>query len=139
MIGNGGYWNLHYLASPPGYQDPETEAKLIAGDRQPARLHDLLDQPQSHQRPFHDRAAAAGILVGPERLRPDFDVFSYSAVPRRLADGETVTLVPAEGAHLPPQIDTTTDPSKPPSKRASALHSHAARTADRVRGQREQH
>jgi len=30
LIGNGGYWNLHYLASQPGYQDPETGAKLIS-------------------------------------------------------------------------------------------------------------
>ena len=46
VIGNGGYWNLHYLAAQPGYADPETGAKLISAIDSSARLHDLRDQPK---------------------------------------------------------------------------------------------
>jgi acid phosphatase type 7 len=102
VIGNGGYWNLHYLASPPGYKDPESGAKLI--------------QAIDARHGFMTFEFSAKVINGhfttvprpqeswsdPNAYNATFDVFSYSAVPMFLAQGEQVTLLPADGSHVPP-------------------------------------
>jgi hypothetical protein len=104
VIGNGGYWNLHHVASPVGYADPETGAKLLAAtDKRHGYVtfeisqhvingyHTTVPRPQeswSDPNAYDDQA----------------DVFSYSADPIFLADGEDFVLVPENGSHLPPNI-----------------------------------
>ena len=134
VIGNGGYWNLHYLASPPGYQDPETEAKLIAGidgrhgfmtfEISPKVINGHVTTVPRPQESWSD----------PNAYNARFDVFSYSAVPTRLKDGESVTLLPPDGSHLQPAPAQDGDPPLQESTKARALKAHAARTAGRLQG-----
>lgn len=68
----------------------------------------------------------------PKAFNSTFDVFSYSARPLHLNEGDTVTLVPADGAHLPPQTDAAPESAPSRNKRAQALQAHAARTSHRL-------
>ena len=102
VIGNGGYWNLHHLAASPGYQDPQTEAKLIAG----------LDSRHGFMTFELSRKVINGNFTTVPRPQESWsdpaaynmkaDVFSYTAVPMFLTPAETVTLVPKDGSHVPP-------------------------------------
>jgi len=65
-----------------------------------------------------------------------FDVFSYSAAPMFLTDGQTVTLVPADGTNVPPHTDHTKpapDRSDAANQKHQARTSHATRTAQKTR------
>ncbi|HZD88883.1 MAG TPA: metallophosphoesterase [Pseudolabrys sp.] len=103
VIGNGGYWNLHHIASKIGNADPETGAKLMAGvDTRHGFVtfeigrrvinghHTTVPRPQeswSDPNAYDDQA----------------DAFSYPADPVFLADGDEIELLPANGTHLPPE------------------------------------
>lgn len=89
VIGNGGYWNLHRLAAPNGYRDPETEAKLMSSidSRHGFMTFEISDSVINGHfttvpRPQESRTDA-------QAFNASFDVFSYSAVPAFLKDGET--------------------------------------------------
>jgi acid phosphatase type 7 len=135
VIGNGGYWNLHHLGAAPGYKDPETEAELMAG----------IDTRHG----FMTFEISAKVINGhfttvprPQESWSDaqaynatFDVFSYSAVPMFLQDGQTVTLVPPDGANVPPHTDHTAPPparSAESQTKVDARSAHAARTVQKL-------
>ena len=135
VIGNGGYWNLHYLASPPGYQDPQTEAKLIQAI---ASRHGFMTfsislkvingQMTTVPRPHESWS-------DPNAYDATFDVFSYSAVPLRLKDGETVTLLPPDGTQVPVQAaGHRTAPSRHAAHAAASAQAHAKRNAAKLQG-----
>lgn len=127
VIGNGGYWNLHHLQAAPGYQDPETLAKLIKGvdSRHGFMTFDISSKViNGHfttvprpQESWTDESAYNAV----------FDVFSYSAEPMTLEAGQRVTLVPADGANVPPHTDHTR--KEPPQRTASAERRISAREA----------
>ena len=134
VIGNGGYWNLHYLASAPGYQDPETEAKLMQAIDSRHGFMTFSISKKVINGHFTTVPRPQESWSDPNSFNPTFDVFSYSAVPRRLAEGQSVTLVPSEGAHLTPQVDAASSQVPAPSRTAQALKAHAVRTSRRNRG-----
>ncbi len=140
VIGNGGYWNLHRLAAAPGYRDPETGATLVAGidsrhgfmtlDVGAATINGHMTTVPRPQESWTDAQA----------FDATFDVFHYTAAPLFLARGETATLLPAEGAHVPPHVDAAA-PEPPPrghaaAQRVVARDAHAARTLGRLAGHR---
>jgi len=137
VIGNGGYWNLHYLASAPGYQDPETEAKLITAidsrhgfvtfEIGPKVINGHVTTVPRPQESWSD----------PNAYNPNFDVFSYSASPMTLPEGQTVTLVPHDGSNVPPHTEAHGPaPARHGrgAKAHAAIHAHDQRTAHRSRG-----
>lgn len=138
VIGNGGYWNLHHLGAAPGYQDPETMAKLIAGidTRHGFMTFEISEKVINGH--FTTVPRPQESWSDPQAYNAVFDVFSYSAVPMFLPAGQTVTLVPADGSHVPPHTDHKTH--QPPQRsarsrtRVDAQHAHQARTAYKVRG-----
>lgn len=140
VIGNGGYWNLHRLAAANGYRDPETEARLVSSidSRHGFMTFEISDSvinghfttvPRPHES-----------WTDAQAYNASFDVFSYSSVPAFLKDGETVTLVPPDGANVPPHTDHAQ--VNPPARtqaaqrRVQARDAHAARTAQRAHGKR---
>lgn len=127
VIGNGGYWNLHYLASDPGYQDPETEAKLVSAIDSRHGFMTFSISPKVINGHMTTVPRPQESWSDPNAFNPRFDVFSYSARPMHLTEGEQVVLVPPDGS----QVGAT--PSAPATDRAKALDNHAARTAARNR------
>jgi hypothetical protein len=117
VIGNGGYWNLHYLAAQPGYQDPETEAKLISAIDS---RHGFMTFEIGHKiingnfttvpRPQESWSDAKAFNMA-------FDVFSYTATPLFLEDGNDIVLVPENGSHIAPHAGVPRHAR--PSKRAA--------------------
>ncbi|MDO1581599.1 metallophosphoesterase family protein [Rhizobium oryzicola] len=104
VIGNGGYWNLHYLASQPGYTDPETGAKLIqAIDSRHGFMTFELSQKVINGH-FTTVPRPQESWSDPNGYNDKFDVFSYSALPMFLKDGETAELLPSDGSHVEPNI-----------------------------------
>ena len=104
VIGNGGYWNLHHLASHPGYQDPHTGAKLIAAidDRHGFMTFEIGKTAINGH--FTTVPRPQESWSDPKGYNPNFDVFSYPAAPAFLMAGQQVTLVPAGGLNLAPQV-----------------------------------
>jgi hypothetical protein len=100
VIGNGGYWNLHHLGSPPGYADPETTAKLLAGvdDRHGFMTFDIGRKVINGH--FTTVPRPQESWSNPKAFNEQFDVFSYPATPMRLAAGQQVALLPATGSHV---------------------------------------
>ncbi len=141
VIGNGGYWNLHHLAAAAGYRDPETEAALVAGidSRHGFMTFDISEKVINGH--FTTVPRPQESWSDPQAYNATFDVFSYSAQPMMLADGETVTLVPPDGSHIPPHTDHTAAhppaPSDQAHKRQAAREAHAARTVKRTQGHRQ--
>jgi hypothetical protein len=139
VIGNGGYWNLHHLGAAPGYKDPETEAELMAGidSRHGFMTFEISSKVINGH--FTTVPRPQESWSDAQAYNATFDVFSYSAAPMFLADGESITLVPADGAHVPPHTDHTSP--NPPARSArsttkvKARAAHAARTAKKVRGE----
>jgi calcineurin-like phosphoesterase family protein len=103
VIGNGGYWNLHYLASAPGYADPETGAKLISAidSRHGFMTFEISSKVINGH--FTTVPRPQESWSDPNAYNAAFDVFSYPATPMRLPDSEDVVLIPASGSHLAPQ------------------------------------
>ncbi len=134
VIGNGGYWNLHYLASAPGFQDPETEAKLMKAidsrhgfmtfNISPKVINGHMTTVPRPQESWSD----------PNAFNATFDVFSYTAEPLTLSEGESAVLVPADGSNVAPIIDSGRHSAPAASVRTKALRSHAKRTHARVHG-----
>jgi acid phosphatase type 7 len=106
VIGNGGYWNLHYLASQPGYQDPETGAKLISAIDSRHGFMTFEFSAKVINGHFTTVPRPQESWSDPNAYNPAFDVFSYPAAPIFLASGQNVTLVPADGSHVSPQALT---------------------------------
>jgi hypothetical protein len=107
VIGNGGYWNLHYLAAKPGYQDPESEAKLISAidGRHGFMTFEISKKVINGH--FTTVPRPQESWSDPNAYNPAFDVFSYPATPLFLAKTESVTLVPPNGSHVAPTTDQT--------------------------------
>ncbi len=138
VIGNGGYWNLHRLAAANGYRDPETEAKLMSSidSRHGFMTLEISDSVINGH--FTTVPRPQESWTDAQAYNASFDVFSYTAVPVFLKDGETVALVPPDGTNVPPHTDhTQTDPpARTPAaqQKAQARDAHAARTARRAPG-----
>ena len=136
VIGNGGYWNLHYLASPPGYQDPQTEAKLIQAIDSRHGFMTFGISPKVINGHMTTVPRPHESWSDPNAYDANFDVFSYSAVPIRLKDGETVTLLPPDGTQVPVQ----TEPKGRAAGNRHAAHAiastraHAERNAAKLQG-----
>ncbi len=140
VIGNGGYWNLHYLASPPGYQDPETEAKLMAANDGRHGFMTFEISPKVINGHFTTVPRPQESWSDPNSYNPKFDVFSYSALPVILKDGEQVTLVSADGSHVPAAPQDAGGAAgqgaaiNQSGTKAEALRAHAARSSARQHG-----
>ncbi len=138
VIGNSGYWNLHHLGAAPGYADPETEAKLIQGIDSRHGFMTLEVSPKIINGHFTTVPRPQESWSDPQAYNAVFDVFSYSAAPLTLAAGQNVTLVPADGSHVPPHTDHNA--AHPPARsahartRVDARAAHAARTAKKLHG-----
>lgn len=102
VIGNGGYWNLHHLAAAVGYQDPETQAKLMSGVETHHGFMTFEIGRNVINGNFTTVPRPQDSWSDPNATNMKFDVFSYSARPMLLAADETVTLVPPDGSHVPP-------------------------------------
>ncbi|HEY0418102.1 MAG TPA: metallophosphoesterase [Acetobacteraceae bacterium] len=104
VIGNGGYWNLHKLASQPGYQDPQTGAKLIAAvdDRHGFMTLEITKSVINGH--FTTVPRPQESWSDPKGYNPNFDVFSYPAAPVFLKTGQQATLAPEGGSNVAPQI-----------------------------------
>jgi len=130
-----------HLAAANGYRDPETEAKLLSSidSRHGFMTFEVSDSVINGH--FTTVPRPQESWTDAQAYNASFDVFSYSSVPAFLKDGETITLVPPDGANVPPAIDhTQTDPPArtPVSQRkVQARDAHAARTAQRARGKRQ--
>ena len=136
VIGNGGYWNLHHLGAAPGYKDPETEAELMAGidSRHGFMTFEISDRVINGH--FTTVPRPQESWSDAQAYSATFDVFSYDARPRTLAEGERITLVPADGSNVPPHTDHATTSPPPRSgaslARSGARSAHAARTSRRL-------
>ncbi len=119
VIGNGGYWNLHHLAAAPGYQDPETEAKLMAGVDSHHGFMTFEIGRKVINGNFTTVPRPQESWTDPKAFNMAFDVFSYPATPAFLAEGETITLVPTTGAHVPPHHG---HPAPAPAAPAAPVH-----------------
>jgi acid phosphatase type 7 len=137
VIGNSGYWNLHHIAAATGYQDPETEAKLISGidNRHGFMTFDISKRVINGHFTTVPRPQEA--WTDPQNFNATFDVFSYSALPLFLAEGQMVTLVPADGTNVPPHTDHTAH--QPPGRSAKSQAKIDARTAHAHRTTRKLH
>ena len=102
VIGNGGYWNLHHLAAKPGYQDPETEAKLIAGVDSHHGFMTFEIGAKVINGNFTTVPRPQDSWSDPNAYNIAFDVFSYPAAPIMLDAGEQIVLVPPTGSHVAP-------------------------------------
>ena len=137
VIGNGGYWNLHHLGAAPGYQDPDTMAVLKAGidSRHGFMTFEIGDKVINGH--FTTVPRPQESWTDAQAYNAAFDVFSYSALPMTLADGEQVTLAPADGTALAPHTDagsTEPPPATPRARaRSHARAAHAARTAAKLK------
>jgi hypothetical protein len=140
VIGNGGYWNLHHLAAAQGYRDPETEAKLISviDSRHGFMTFEISDSVINGNMTTVPRPQES--WTDASAYNASFDVFSYTSLPLRPADGEPVVLLPPDGTNVPPHINHAAEP--PPAHTAAAHRhvqardAHAARTAQRAHGRR---
>jgi hypothetical protein len=137
VIGGGGYWNLHHLGAAQGYTDPETEAKLVSAidSRHGFMTFEISDTIINGNYTTVPRPQES--WTDAQAYNASFDVFSYTAKPLFLADGETVSLVPADGTNVPPHLNHTHPaPKHTPhaAKRVAARHAHAARTARKLGG-----
>lgn len=140
VIGNGGYWNLHHLAAATGYRDPETEARLMSGidSRHGFMTFEISDSVINGHMTTVPRPQES--WTDAQAYNASFDVFTYSALPLHLDDGQTVVLVPPDGTNVPPHVDHRA--AHPPTastaaqKRLQARDAHAARTAQRSQGHR---
>lgn len=123
VIGGGGYWNLHHIATRVGNADPETGAKLMSGfdtrhgfvtfeisKRVINGHYTTVPRPQeswSDPNAFNDQA----------------DAFSYPADPMFLADGQEFSLLPPNGSQLPPATGSArsgSSRSKPAKRKPAA-------------------
>ncbi len=135
VIGNGGYWNLHYLASAPGFQDPETGAKLIKAIDSRHGFMTFNISARVINGHFTTVPRPQESWSDPHAYDSNFDVFSYSAEPFRLAEGQAATLIPADGAHA--AVRGTNPHHQPePTRKTTALRAHARRTHARLIGSR---
>jgi hypothetical protein len=83
---------------------------------------------------------AGGSWSDPAQYNTSFDVFSYTAAPLFVPQGQTVTLVPDDGSNVPPHTHHGTKHPPKRSRRSEekvqAKAAHAARTAHKVQGHR---
>ncbi len=134
VIGNGGYHNMHQLSAAPGYKDPETLAELVAAIDTQFGFMTFDISTTTINGHFTTVPKAGSSWTDPTAYNPSFDVFNYTAAPLFVPQGETVTLVPANGSNVPPQTGGT-HPHKPKhGKHAAARAAHAVRTARKLRG-----
>ena len=140
VIGNGGYWNLHHLAAANGYRDPETQARLVSSidSRHGFMTFDVSESVINGHMTTVPRPQES--WTDAQAYNASFDVFSYSALPMFLKDGETLTLVPPGGTNVAPHTDHTApdSPARPAAshRRVVARDAHVARTAARAHGKR---
>ncbi len=138
VIGNGGYWNLHHLGASAGYQDPETEARLIAGidSRHGFMTFEISEKVINGH--FTTVPRPQESWTDAEAYNANFDVFSYSAEPMFLPEGQKVTLVPADGLNVPAHTDPAESQAPARSakshRKVTARAAHAARTAQKLHG-----
>jgi Calcineurin-like phosphoesterase len=102
VIGSGGYWNLHHLASPAGYADPETGAKLMSGVDTRHGFVTFEVSCRVINGHFTTVPRPQESWSDPNAYDAEADVFSYSADPVFLADGQTITFVSEKGTHVAP-------------------------------------
>ena len=137
VIGNGGSWNLHHLGASPGYKDPETEAELIAATDSRHGFMTFEISKKVINGHFTTVPRPQESWTDAQAYNANFDVFSYSAVPMFLAEGDSVTLVPADGANVPAHTNhaAPTPPGRtaPAQAKVAARQAHAARTASKIR------
>jgi hypothetical protein len=138
VIGNGGYHNLHQLSAAPGYKDPETMAELVAAIDTQFGFMTFDISATTINGHFTTVPNAGGSFSDSSAYNPAFDVFNYTATPLFVPEGETVTLVPADGSNLAPQTGGTHHHApkhhQHVEKRIAARSAHAARTARKLRG-----
>jgi hypothetical protein len=131
VIGNGGYWNLHHLGAANGYKDPETEAELMASIDSRHGFMTFEISPKVINGHFTTVPRPQESWTDAQAYNASFDVFSYSALPMFLKDGEQVTLVPADGSNVAPHVDPTAPHA--PARSAAAETKHRARAAHKAR------
>ena len=129
VIGIGGYWNLHHVASPVGYSDPETGAKLLSATDKRHGYVTFEISPHVINEHFTSVPRPQESWSDPNAYDKEADVFSYSADPIFLPDGEEFVLVPPNGTHVPPAVHSGSG-NKPPTS------TRRARKAARSRGRR---
>ena len=132
VIGNGGYWNLHHLAAAPGFRDDQTGAVLKAG----------VDSRHGFMTFEIGRSTINGHMTTVPRpqeswtdaqgYNASFDVFNYPAAPLFLSRGQTATLLPPDGTHVPPHTDHAAP--EPPARDPGVQRRVDARTARNTRG-----
>jgi hypothetical protein len=136
VIGNGGYHNRHKLSASPGYTDPETQAELVSAIDTQFGFMTFEISPTVINGHFTTVPNEGGDWSDTSQYNTSFDVFSYSAAPLFVPQGETVTLVPADGSNVPPNTDSTSHTHKKRSHtseaKVKARESHHARTAQRA-------
>ncbi len=129
VIGNGGYWNLHHVASPVGYSDPETGAKLLsATDKRHGYVTFEISQNVINGH-FTTVPRPQESWSDPNAYNDQADVFSYSAEPIFLAAGEDFVLVPPNGSHVPPTTDAGGAPKKAKPAKAKKSKKKSAKKA----------
>ncbi len=136
VIGNGGYRNMHKLSASPGYKDPETGAALVAAIDTQFGFMTFEISAKVINGHFTVVPNAGGSWSDPGQYNTSFDVFSYTAAPLFVPQGQTVTLVPEDGSNVPPHTDHGAkhppERSKHSEQKVQAKAAHAARTAHRV-------
>ena len=134
VIGNGGYWNLHHVASPVGYSDPETGAKLLsATDKRHGYVTFEISQHVINGH-FTTVPRPQESWSDPNAYNDQADVlFSYSADPIFLAAGEDFVLLPPNGSHVPPTAGASGAPKKAKPAKAKKSKKKSAKTAKKKR------
>jgi len=136
VIGNGGYHNMHKLSASPGYKDPETQAALVAAIDTQFGFMTFEISAQVINGHFTVVPNAGGSWSDPSQYNTSFDVFSYTAEPLFVPQGQTVTLVPEDGSNVPPHTDhgATHPPARSEHSKTKmgAKAAYAARTARRA-------
>jgi hypothetical protein len=135
VIGGGGYYNLHKLAAAPGYTDPDTQAKLIAAIDTHWGFMTFDIGGSTINGHFTMVPKTGESWTDPNAYNPTFDVFSYTAQPLFVPQGQTVTLLPPDGSQVPAQPDPSTpapERSHKGHKKHQARAAHLARTAAKL-------
>jgi hypothetical protein len=104
VIGAGGYHNLHTLSAMPGYTDPQTEARLLAAIDTHFGFMTFDISAGTINGQYTVVPNASESWSDPTAYKPAYDVFSYSAKPLFLAEGQSVVLVPPNGSNVAPRL-----------------------------------
>lgn len=102
VIGSGGYWNLHHIATRVGNADPETGAKLMSGFDTRHGFVTFEISKRVINGHFTTVPRPQESWSDPNAFNDQADAFSYPADPLFLASGQSISFLPTNGSHLPP-------------------------------------